>query len=531
MTINLSRCVLIGWFLISASIASAEVKTFTKEYTYQASELDSKSTSRINALEQVKRLLLEELGVFLTSQTEVVNSQLTRDQITSISAGIVSAVVLAESWDGRQYWLKAKVDADTTGVLLAIDNIRNDHKKSAELIAAKKQIDALNARLDAIRNDTANTISEKRIEYNRAANKIIAQDMMQEYNNNLGRGNVSAKEAVSVMNEILSLDPANSNAHYERADNYFKLKKYKEAERDYWKVIQIGQALKSVVYENLARIYYINKEYDKFIDSAYLAVINTDKLDSFYVPPKFFPGKLYDKLVRLYPKNYKVYLLRGHYYLKSANNKSLSNRVHQDLMRSVSMNAEQPSVYLLLIEYLASANTSDYDEYYNSIVKFCMLGLLYNPEINLKRELITRRAFDAGNTRGCELTFKDFEWLYTDDPRTGFYLGLMAKEKIKCGKYDEAILHYNKAIELYPDSSHIDDLFIELAGVYKINGQINLAKDAYTKALNITEKEIAKVKAVLDHPSKYSTVSVYEISYEYATKKRDKLNKSLNELN
>ncbi len=36
----------------------AKEKTFVREYTYKASDYDSKVTSRVNALEQVKQLLL-----------------------------------------------------------------------------------------------------------------------------------------------------------------------------------------------------------------------------------------------------------------------------------------------------------------------------------------------------------------------------------------------------------------------------------------------------------------------------------------
>ena len=54
-------------------LVSAQSKTFIKEYTYQASEADSKLSCRTIALEQVKRLLLEELGVYLISKTEVRN--------------------------------------------------------------------------------------------------------------------------------------------------------------------------------------------------------------------------------------------------------------------------------------------------------------------------------------------------------------------------------------------------------------------------------------------------------------------------
>ncbi len=51
--------------LYFASAAHAEKKTFEKEYTYRASDVDSKVTSRLIALEQVKRMLLEELGTYL----------------------------------------------------------------------------------------------------------------------------------------------------------------------------------------------------------------------------------------------------------------------------------------------------------------------------------------------------------------------------------------------------------------------------------------------------------------------------------
>ena len=46
---------------LSPLAASAKMLTYLKEYQYQASEVDSKLTCRTIAIEQVKRLLLEEL--------------------------------------------------------------------------------------------------------------------------------------------------------------------------------------------------------------------------------------------------------------------------------------------------------------------------------------------------------------------------------------------------------------------------------------------------------------------------------------
>jgi hypothetical protein len=57
--------------MFSCGDSFAALKTFEKEYTYQASEIDSKVSCRTIAMEQVKRLLLEELGTFLISETQV----------------------------------------------------------------------------------------------------------------------------------------------------------------------------------------------------------------------------------------------------------------------------------------------------------------------------------------------------------------------------------------------------------------------------------------------------------------------------
>ena len=53
--------------LAAVVCGNAESRTFVREYYYQAGESDSKITSRTKALTEVKRLLLEEIGVYLES--------------------------------------------------------------------------------------------------------------------------------------------------------------------------------------------------------------------------------------------------------------------------------------------------------------------------------------------------------------------------------------------------------------------------------------------------------------------------------
>jgi hypothetical protein len=113
----------------------AESKTFIREYSYQASELDSKVSCRTIALELVKRLLLEEAGTYLESETEVRNYQLTKDQITVLTAGVVRAELLNEKWDGKTYYIQARLEINPKEVEQSIDKLQKDREKTKELEA------------------------------------------------------------------------------------------------------------------------------------------------------------------------------------------------------------------------------------------------------------------------------------------------------------------------------------------------------------------------------------------------------------
>jgi hypothetical protein len=135
--------IFILFVLLIPRFSAAEIKTFVREYTYQASEIDSKMSCRVIALEYVKRLLLEELGSYLESRTEVKDFRLTKDQIVIMTAGIVRTEILSENWDGNslKYQLKAKLTADPDAVIKSVDSLRKDDQKSRELEEIRRKAD------------------------------------------------------------------------------------------------------------------------------------------------------------------------------------------------------------------------------------------------------------------------------------------------------------------------------------------------------------------------------------------------------
>lgn len=172
-------------FLAAASLplpgqSFAATNVFEREYTYQASEADSKLSCRIIALEQVKRLLLEELGTYLQSISEVKSFVLTKDEIVSLTAGIVRTEIVSETWDGRVYRLKARIKADPNQVIEAISRLRQDHQKTKDLAESQarakqylKEIERLKQELAKVKGED---LRRKQIEYKQAVKNLSAED-------------------------------------------------------------------------------------------------------------------------------------------------------------------------------------------------------------------------------------------------------------------------------------------------------------------------------------------------------------------
>lgn len=120
--------------LIFVSV-NAQNSEFLKEYTYNASDDDSKNSSRKKAIAQIKSLVSEEVGTMikssLTMHTKQENDkldELVNSKIHSMSQSFIQLSILEERWDGRQYYIKAKVKVDKAEA----KNIVEEFKKSEE---------------------------------------------------------------------------------------------------------------------------------------------------------------------------------------------------------------------------------------------------------------------------------------------------------------------------------------------------------------------------------------------------------------
>ena len=131
--------------LAAVVCGNAESRTFVREYYYQAGESDSKITSRTKALTEVKRLLLEEIGVYLESYINYseeqdgdrISNQFLKKEIEQISAGITETTILEENWTGIEYYIKAEITVDPEDVVRQLN-------RSIEQRKASVVVDSLN---------------------------------------------------------------------------------------------------------------------------------------------------------------------------------------------------------------------------------------------------------------------------------------------------------------------------------------------------------------------------------------------------
>ncbi len=197
-----------GIALLIPITAQAETVIFEEKYVYDASEADSKLSCRAISLLEVKKLLLEKLGTYLETKTEVVNFQLTRDEVTTLTAGIVKTEIIDEKWDGKTYTLTARIEADPEAVAKSIDGLRNS-REGREKIAKLKdlneksigKIEDLKSELKRIQNNLININRD----YDSASSIVTAWDSY-ETGLELAREE-KYSEAVEAFNEAIEVQP------------------------------------------------------------------------------------------------------------------------------------------------------------------------------------------------------------------------------------------------------------------------------------------------------------------------------------
>ena len=283
-------------FLLNLTISFSQIsnerkiRTFLREYTYDASELDSKVSSRVNALIELKRLLLEEVGVYIESNTTVENYLLTKDEIIAISAGITETKVLDEAWNGKQYYIKAEIIVNIDDVDRKLNLLINERSKIKELEEAKKKADKAIAEIAKLKKELEKEKTEKeklliQKQYSKNIDKIREVDY---FNKAYAAQNYNLK--IEYYTNHIKINTNDALAYHNRGHAYHDLGKYELAVSDYSKAIELDSKLERP-YFNRGNIYIKLGKYE-------LAIFD------------------YSQVIKLTPRDIDAYFNRGFAYNK-----------------------------------------------------------------------------------------------------------------------------------------------------------------------------------------------------------------------
>tara|TARA_B100000315_G_scaffold246269_1_gene273365 strand:- start:1596 stop:2231 length:636 start_codon:yes stop_codon:yes gene_type:complete len=139
---------------------------FVREYTYRAGDDDSKNSSRKKALEQIQLELLSEVGVHIRSAWELhetSSNSFAEEDIETITAGITQTDILEESWNGFDYYIRAKLEIDLKDVEKRLEvELKRERKqqklrrtiasKDDELDAKEKELAEKNREIARLRS-------------------------------------------------------------------------------------------------------------------------------------------------------------------------------------------------------------------------------------------------------------------------------------------------------------------------------------------------------------------------------------------
>ena len=159
--------------LILPTVALTEVQTFTATHTYILGDVDSRNTARQKCLAEAKRKILEQVGVYLESKSELITSsqsttsggakspqttneerQQITEQINTLTAGVMRTEVVKEEFgevNGRlQITLTLKSEVDPDDIRKQLAERRVDQKVRNQVVEQAERLRKLEENLRAM---------------------------------------------------------------------------------------------------------------------------------------------------------------------------------------------------------------------------------------------------------------------------------------------------------------------------------------------------------------------------------------------
>jgi outer membrane protein assembly factor BamE (lipoprotein component of BamABCDE complex) len=162
-------------FLLYGNTANAEIKTITATHTYKMGDNDSRNEARRICFIEAKRSVLEQAGTYIQSSTEVGNYQLSKDEITTYSAALLSVETVTEKWETMAVTITVKAVVDTGYIDKQLSKITKNTPLQKQIKAQQDKIIKLEKAMSSMQDKIKSADVNKATELKKERNVVISE--------------------------------------------------------------------------------------------------------------------------------------------------------------------------------------------------------------------------------------------------------------------------------------------------------------------------------------------------------------------
>ena len=282
---------LIAGSLFTASTVNAEVKIYEGTDEYIMSEFETVDMGKQRAKQKAERAAQEKAGVFIESNTEVVNMMVTKDEVRTMTGGILRIVEvpqykLTPLEDGKSFIVQATVKAqiDTDDITKWLN--RGTAERS-ELVAQNIELQKAIAAQDAQIAELKRQLAAKPQDAEKISVQFAAEDKVFLSNQQLTEAgklyyNSDFRGASAFCTKAIELNPDNATAYSIRGAIYYRLNDFNSAAADFNKAIALNPGDYRSFY-NLGLVHIKLNDFRKAIEDFSGAIqVNPSDADSYY---------------------------------------------------------------------------------------------------------------------------------------------------------------------------------------------------------------------------------------------------------
>ncbi|MBR0261418.1 MAG: tetratricopeptide repeat protein [Selenomonadaceae bacterium] len=234
--------------LFSASTVNAEIKIYEGVGEYLMSDFETFDVAQQRAKQRAEQSACEQAGVYVESRTEVVNAQVERDEILTMTSGILKIVdvqfkreFIDDNTTRVRAIIKAKIDSDDINKWLS-----KSFGERTSLVEQNEQLRRANAEQDKqiaeLKKQLINVKTQQDRE--RITQRFAAEDKIFLSNKKYEEGLIPLQKgdyrrAEDLFTQAIELNPNNALAYGIRGTMHYNVKDYKRAIADFNRAVEL----------------------------------------------------------------------------------------------------------------------------------------------------------------------------------------------------------------------------------------------------------------------------------------------------